>query len=337
MDGATDGTSGGTAGGRPDERSLDGWDVVARAAELARTGEPFALATVVWRAGPSSGHQGSRMIVTADGRQIGWIGGACAEPSVLRAMRQAIDEGTPRLLLLGDSEKFGGGLPDGMATVPVSCASEGALQVYVEPVVPAPHLLVVGRSPMAHTLGALAGALGWRTDVVAAEDLAADRVGASSVVVVATQGHGDEDVLETVVRARPAFVGLVASRRRGESVVGYLADRGLDRALLDRVRVPVGLDLGRTTHREIAVAVLAELVALRASGGLAPERPEGLPVVVQQRPAEAVDPVCGMTVTPGPAAYPYEHDGVTYHFCCAGCRTAFGKAPHDYLPEGSRC
>lgn len=322
------------------ERALDGWDVVARAAELAARGEQFALATVVWRAGPSSGHQGSRMIVTADGRQIGFIGGACAEPTVLRAMQEAITDGTPRLLLLGDSEKFGGGLPEGMATVPVSCASEGALQVYVEPVVPAPHLLVVGRSPMAHTLGDLASALGWRCDVVDAGDLGPDRVAelvtASSVVVVATQGHGDEDVLERVVLARPAFVGLVASRKRGEAVVGYLADRGVDRGLVDAVRVPVGLDLGRTTHREIAVAVLAELVALRASGGLAPSRTPSLPLAAAV-PAQVVDPVCGMTVTPGPDAYPFEHDGTTFHFCCAGCRKAFAKSPTDYLPEGSRC
>ena len=324
--------------GTGSEASLDGWDVVARAAELAARGEQFALATVVWRAGPASGHQGSRMIVTADGRQIGWIGGACAEPSVLRAMQEAVTDGTPRLLLLGDSEKFGGGLPEGMATVPVSCASEGALQVYVEPVVPVPHLVVVGRSPMAHTLGDLAAALGWRCDVVDAGDLGPDRVvslvTASSVVVVATQGHGDEDVLERVVLARPAFVGLVASRKRGEAVVGYLADRGVDRALVDAVRVPVGLDLGRTTHREIAVAVLAELVQLRASGALSPAGAASVPVAA---PAKAVDPVCGMTVTPGTDAYPYELDGVTYHFCCAGCRTAFSKAPTDYLTEGQRC
>lgn len=319
-----------------DENAADGWDVLARAQELSRQGEEFALATVVWRSGPSSGHQGSRMIVTADGRQIGWIGGACAEPAVVRAMQQAVVDRTPRLLLLGDAAKFGGSLPEGMATVPISCASDGALQVYVEPVVPAPHLLVVGRSPMAHTLRGLADVLGWRAEVVDAEAFSADAVTTRTVVVVATQGHGDEDVLETAVLARPAFVGLVASRRRSETVVGYLADKGVDAGLLGAVRSPVGLDLGRTTHREIAVAVLAELVALRASGGLEPDRTAA--AAAEAAPAaDVVDPVCGMTVRPSPAAFPYELDGTTYHFCCAGCRTAFSKAPNDYLPEGSRC
>jgi xanthine dehydrogenase accessory factor len=130
------------------------------------------------------------------------------------------------------------------------------------------------------------------------------------------------------VTARPAFVGLVSSRKRGEAVLGYLADRGVARDLLDRVRVPVGLDLGRTTHREIAVAVLAELVRMRAAGQLAPVDAADRPAA----PAEVLDPVCGMTVRADASAHPFEHDGVTYHFCCVGCRDAFAKDPHAYLP-----
>ena len=156
--------------------------------------------------------------------------------------------------------------------IPIACQSEGAMEVYVEPVLPSPHLVVVGRSPMAHTLCELAGALGWRADLVDSAGFTAADVDARSVVVVATQGHGDEEAIERAVAASPAYVGLVASRRRGEAVLGYLADRASRRTLLDRVRVPVGLDLGHTSHREIAVAVLAELVQLRAAGALAPER-----------------------------------------------------------------
>src|SRR5215831_4558039 len=149
---------------------MDGWQVMAEAADLARRGEVFALATVVWRQGPSSGQLGSRAIITAAGELRGWIGGACAEPSVIRQAREVIAEGKPRLLLLGTSDKFGEAIPDGMTVVPIACQSEGALEVFVEPVVPAPHLVVVGRSPMAHTLAELAGALGWRTELVAAEE-----------------------------------------------------------------------------------------------------------------------------------------------------------------------
>lgn len=320
----------------------DGWAFLEQAVELRRQGEAFALATVVWRQGPSSGQQGSRAIITASGELHGWIGGACAEPSVIRAAREVIAEGVPRLLLLGTSEQFGTAVPDGIAVVPISCQSEGALEVYIEPVLPTPHLVVVGRSPMAHTLIELAQVLGWRAALVDSRDFSTADANALSMVVVATQGHGDEEALEQAVAARPAYLGFVGSRRRGESVLGYLADRAVPADLLDRIRVPAGLDLGRTSHREIAVAVLAELVALRASGTLAsaaaaPGSPGAGELPDSEQPVEAIDPVCGMTVIAGPDSYPLEHDGVSYYFCRAGCRHEFEKQPAAYTKGEARC
>jgi xanthine dehydrogenase accessory factor len=310
----------------------DNWETVARAAELARRGEDCALATVVWRQGPSSGQQGSRAVVTADGEIFGWIGGACAEPTVIREAQAAIADGEPRLLLLGAPEQFGH-VPEGMAVIPLTCQSEGALEVYIEPVVSTPHLVVVGRSPMSHTLRDLAQVLGWRAEVVDGPDFSSAEVDARAVVVVATQGHGDEDAVEHAVTASPAYVGLVASRKRGEAVLEYLTGRGVPQHLLDRVRVPVGLDLGHTTHTEIAVSVLAELVQLRASGAFAPHRD----AAATQPVATAIDPVCGMTVTVSPSALQLEHAGVTYYFCGVGCRSAFERDPASYLDKEARC
>ena len=180
---------------------MDGWEVMEQAAELARRGTAFALATVVWRQGPSSSQQGSRAIITADGELRGWIGGACAEPAVIREAQHVIATGTAKLLLLGNHDQFGDSVPDGMAVVPISCQSEGALEVYVEPVVPVPHLVVVGRSPMAQTLAELARALGWHTDLIDGPDFTAASAGPDSLVVVATQGHDDEGVMERAVAA----------------------------------------------------------------------------------------------------------------------------------------
>ena len=299
---------------------LAGWEMVAQAAELAQRGVDCALATVVWRQGPSSGQQGSRALVTAAGEIRGWIGGACAEPVVIREAQRAIVEGDPRLLLLGTPEQFGH-VPEGMTVIPIACQSEGAMEVYIEPVISTPHLVVVGRSPMTHTLCDLARVLGWRADLVDGPELSTPDIDPRSVVVVATQGHGDEDAIEQAVRASPAYVGLVASHKRGESVLGYLAERGVPQHLLDRVRVPIGLDLGHTSHTEIAVAILAELVQLRAAGALAPDHAETATAV----PETAIDPICGMTVTISPTALSLERDGITYYFCSAGCRTAFAK------------
>src|SRR5260221_5713718 len=243
---------------------MNGWQVIDQAAALVQRGEAVALATVVWRQGPSSGQLGSRAIITESGEVHGWIGGACAEPSVIRQARAVIAEGSPRLLLLGTTDKFGAAIPEGMTVVPIACQSEGALEVYIEPMLPAPHLVVVGRSPMAHTLAELAGALGWRADRLDWTTFKAANANERSMVIVATQGHGDEEALEQAAAARPAYLGLVGSRKRGAAVLGYLAERGVARDQLDMVRVPAGLNLGRPPHTEIAVAILAELVLLRA-------------------------------------------------------------------------
>lgn len=310
---------------------MDGWQVMEQAAELERRGVPFALATVVWRQGPSSSQLGARAIITTSGEVHGWIGGACAEPSVIRQAQQVIVDGQPRLLLLGTADHFGDALPEGMTVVPIACQSEGALEVYIEPVLPVPHLVVVGRSPMAHTLAELARVLGWRAERLDWTEFSAAAVGERSMVVVATQGHGDEESLEQAVAARPAYIGLVGSRKRGAAVLGYLAERGVPQDQLDRVKVPVGLDLGRTAHTEIAVSILAELVQLRASGHIA-ATPSARAEV-----AEVVDPVCGMTVATSPASRPLTHDGVTYFFCGAGCRHQFESDPASYARKETRC
>jgi xanthine dehydrogenase accessory factor len=311
---------------------LDGWGLMGRALDLARAGEAFALATVVWRKAPSSGQHGSRAIVTASGTVHGWVGGACAEPVLVREALQVIQSGEPRLLWLGQPDELAQmHVPNGVIAVPISCQSDGALQIYIEPAQNAPHVVIVGRSPMAATLAEMARLLDWRVEVVDSADFTTNSASARSVVIVATQGHGDEDVLQTAVAIGPAYLGLVASQRRGESVKGFLADQGVAQAALDRISFPVGLDLGHTTHREVAVSVLAELVQLRASGALQ----SGQPVV--QRAAEAVDVVCGMTVAADHSSHPYEHDGQTYYFCCPGCRGRFIKDPARYLTKEVTC
>ncbi len=374
-------------GRRAEGTAMDGWGVLEQAGDLTRRGEAFALATVVWRQGPSSGQQGSRAIITGSGELRGWIGGACAEPAVIREAQRVIARGVPQLLLLGPPEHFagrgqpaggeqpaGGGkpaapsgaaVPEGITFVPIACQSEGALEVYIEPVLPAPHLVIVGRSPMAHTLADLARALGWRAELVDGPDFSAASADERSMVVVATQGHGDEEAVEAAVAARPAYLGLVGSRRRGSAVVGYLADRGLPKDQLERVRVPAGLDLGKTTHQEIAVAILAELVQLRASGALKPLAQEaqsgggetGTRETVGaagvngaagtagsskasrgREPAQAAnDPVCGMTVAADSASRPLKYEGVTYYFCGSGCRRAFEQDPAAYVKRETRC
>jgi xanthine dehydrogenase accessory factor len=316
-------------------------EVLALAADLSRRGEPFVLATVVWRRAPSSGKEGSTALITADRRVRGWLGGACAEPTVIRESLKALEEGTPRLLFLGPPEELAARGREGVVTVPIACQSEGALEVYVEPVLPQPHLVVIGRSPAVGTLSSMAHALGWRTVVVDEGGLAqdypnADRVFTSldlseadvterSVIVVATQGHYDEAALQAALATPAAYVGLVASRRRAGSVLGYLRDRGVTDAQLARVHAPAGLDLGKIAHEEIAIAILAELVKERAQGDLAAAPPAELST------HEAIDPVCGMTVDVASAMYRSTFEDTTYYFCSAGCMARFEEDPARFV------
>lgn len=309
-------------------RAIEGWGVLERAVELARLGEAFVLATVVWREGPSSGQHGSRAIYTASGEIHGWIGGACAEPVFIRESIATLDAGVPRLLALGASERFGD-LPQGTTAVAMSCQSEGALQIYLEPVLAVPHLVIVGQSPMASTLATLAEQLDWQIELVEGPDFGEGLLTERSIVVVATQGHGDEDILTAALKANPAYVGVVASRRRADSLREFLADQdGITTDALDALRMPAGLDLGRTTHKEVAVAILAELVQLRTTGAFAQT------VEPQIVVPTAIDPVCGMTVDAVDTSHPLEIDDEIFYFCCPGCRAAFAAQRAGLEQEG---
>jgi xanthine dehydrogenase accessory factor len=233
-------------------------------------------------------------------------------------------DGKPRLLFLGPEEDIASveSRPD-VTTVPISCTSEGALEVFLEPMLPQPHLVIIGFSPAVHTLVSLAETLGWRIDVVG-EDLSMPAVGASTAIVVATQGHYDEPAVEAALATDAGYIGMISSKKRADTVLGYLRDRGLPEDQLARIVAPAGIDLGHVAHNEIGVSIVAELVKRRAAGEL-----RGWPRP-SDRPHTATDPVCGMDVEVATARWISEHEGETYYFCAPGCKTAFENAPAQY-------
>jgi xanthine dehydrogenase accessory factor len=290
-------------------------DALIEAGRLAAEGKPYVLATVVSVRPPASTKRGDRALVLPDGSLVGWVGGACAEPIVIREALRALAGGDSRLVRIGPP-----GLPveasHDVVVAESSCASEGVVDVLIEPQLPTPVLTIVGDSPAARTLAELARTIGWR--------IATEPFPSTDAVVVATMGHGDEDALAAALAARTGYVALVASARRAGVVLSALRERGLDEESLARVRSPAGLDLGPSTQEEIAVAILAELVAWRHSRA-----------AVAPRAAEATDPVCGMTVAVDAAKETVAHDGVVYAFCSRHCRERFEAEPPRYLPLGS--
>jgi xanthine dehydrogenase accessory factor len=266
-------------------------NVLVEAGRLAEEGVAFALATVVGVERPASARIGDRALVTAEGELRGWVGGACTEPEVVRLALHALAGGDVR-----------------RERIESRCASEGAVEVLIEPQRPPPLLAVIGDSPAARTLRELAAVLKWRTTT---------QVERADAVVVAAMGRGDEEALEAALASGAGYVGLIASARRAAAVTRGLRERGVDEDALAPVRSPAGLDLGPSAQEEIAVAILAELVAWRHTRGPSPAE-----VTVET----AVDPICGMNVTIADAAHVLEHEGTTYYFCCAGCLRRFEAA-----------
>lgn len=306
-------------------------EVLTRAAELRAQGETFAVATVVRVDPPTSARPGDKALITADGKLWGWIGGSCSEALVRREALVAIGDGQPRLVKIMPAEA-----PEhlpGVVSHVSACPSAGSLDVFVDPQLPRPLLLVIGGTPAARTLVRLATAVGCRVCAVhpgaTAQDfpeadlvlpslnLAPARPNRDSWCVVATMGHYDEDALAAVLPFDVSYVGLIASRRRMRAVVDLLAARQV--AGLDRIR-RAGLGAVSASQQEIALAALAEIVAERRSQRNAPAR-------VPNLPATAVDPVCGMAVDVEGALHTLRDGETTRYFCSAHCREAFIKTP----------
>ena len=277
------------------------------AAQLIEAGVAFVEATVVRCAAPSSARPGDRAIVLGDGTIEGFVGGSCADSSVRLQALRVLETGEPMLLRILPGEHDGPSEEEGAVVVANPCLSGGALELFLEPHLPPPRVAIAGESPVARALAELCEPLGFRARVgavAAPGDFAA---------VVASLGHGDEDAVRAGLDAGCDYVGLVASRVRGAAVLEALRADGVAEEALARVRTPAGVEIGARTHAEIALAILAELVAVRrapvvpAAAGLA------------QSPSEAVDPVCGMTVAVGPGT-PTAGDVA---FCSEGCREAW--------------
>jgi xanthine dehydrogenase accessory factor len=244
-------------------------DVLDRVQALRAQGEPFVLATVVRVERPASARPGMKAILTADGALEGWVGGSCAHGAVVREGLRALRAEQPRLLRLLPTAAPEEG--EGVVQQPMPCHSGGALEIYLEPVLPPPRLVVVGDAPLADALARLGALVGFAvTRAGAAEGgqegalaaLPASQL-AGAYVVVATMGQYDEDALAQVLQAAPAYVGLVASRTRAAAVRAELARRGIEDARLRAIKAPAGLDIGALTPEEVAVSIVAELVQVR--------------------------------------------------------------------------
>lgn len=322
-------------------------DFFSKAQELLGKDLPFATAIVIRAKAPTSARPGDKAIVTADGVMHGWIGGSCAQPTVIDQAMKALNEGKPRLIRLSPDPQDQ--VPqEGLTDLPMTCFSGGMLEIHIEPQLPTPRLMIVGNLPVARALAQIGQLMNYRIIVVDPDNDGAGMAGADETisdlskmaaritsltyVIVASHGHYDELALEQALRSSAAYVALVASRSRAAAVLEYLAAQNVSEPELARLKYPAGLDIHAVRGDEIALSIMAEVVQMRRSI----ESIDLEPLLVQSKPpleSTAIDPVCGMNVQVKGALYTYEHEGQAYYFCCAGCKASFARDPEQFLAQ----
>jgi xanthine dehydrogenase accessory factor len=311
-------------------------DFFAKAHELVQKGMPFVTAVVVRAEKPTSAKPGDKAIITADGVMHGWIGGSCAQPTVIKEALKALSEDESRLIRLStEPEKQ---MPrEGLLDLPMTCFSGGTLEIYIEPQPPRPRLLIVGGLPVAQALAHLGRAMNYHVvavdldgggsamahadEVLLDLEQVAREIRPFTYVVIATHGNYDEIALTKILAAHPTYVGLVASPKRTQAVRDYLTMAGVSETEMLPLKAPAGLDIQARRGDEIALSIMAEIVERRRNAEALDLTLFAKEEVVEKE--TAVDPICGMEVVIATARYTYEHEGQITYFCCAGCREKF--------------
>jgi len=308
--------------------------------------EPFATATVVLREAPSSGKVGDKAVISQEGEMTGWVGGGCVHGVVMKEAAEAIKTGRSRLVRIGNTP--GSGKNDGVMEYRMTCQSEGTLEIFIEPVLPKPHLLVIGTTAIARSLAKMAGDLGYRVTAVAEGvtrpnfpavdelvthlDLANVTTNAHSFIVVATQGAQDEKALQEALKKDRSYLGFVASRKKMAGVSQFLLDAGCESEAVHGIRSPVGIDIKAKSPNEVAVSILAEIIQVKNT-----QSPRTLGEIFdagrskQSSTPYYINPVCGVPIDKNHYKHVIEYLGEKVYFCCDECKIKFQATPEKYM------
>jgi len=316
---------------------MNNW-IIGKAQEFLAQGVPFALATVVRRERPTSSEPGDKAIITADGNLTGWVGGSCAQPTVIKEAQRAMADGEPRLVVI--TPNLAEPAREGATLYPMSCYSGGTLEIHIEPFLPEPQLVICGASPAAAALVKIGKTVGFQVVLIdpsaagqfAGADLVLARVEQEKLppcreryAVVATMGNWDEQAVVDLLGISPDYIGVVASKKRFRQMMQGVHPDGISQEKLDSIRCPAGLEMPVRTLQEIALSIVAEIVSIRRSRAPQPEpQPKMTARMVE-------DPVCHMIVDAGATRTMVEFEGVVYYFCGPHCKNTFEKDPRGYI------
>lgn len=302
---------------------------------------PFAIAMVVNRVVPSSGKPGDKAIILQDGTIKGWIGGGCTRGIVLKEALLAIRQGKPRMVSIAPgSEEV---IKHGVVSYNMTCQSGGSVSVYIEPVLPRPHIIILGKSQIARALSKLSKATGYEVtalakgvekdafpdaDLLVDEDqLSRDLITSNTYVVVCTQGENDSHALFQAIRSGSGYVSFVSSYRKANSIYNELKKQGVTVEELKRIKTPAGLNINAKLPEEVAISILAEIIThLRDDKNM-----EGKEAGSELNMDEYfINPVCNIPIQKSTAKHVIPYKGKDYFFCCDGCKVSFEQDPEKY-------
>lgn len=314
--------------------------------DLSKRNEPFAIAVVVRREAPSSGKTGDKAIINKYGEILGWVGGGCVNAILIKEAEDAMNSGKARLVKIGPS--ISSQKEEGVMEYKMTCQSEGAVEVFVEPILPPPHLVVMGKTAIAKAVVKIGKAAGYRVTAVAADakpdtfekvdqlitqvDLKQVETTPASFIVIATQGEQDEAAIEQALQKPHAYIGFVASKKKKASVWAFLEGNGVTSEALQTIKSPAGLDINAKTPEEVAISIFAEIIQVKQTQ---PSSTSFVPFEATRASAGKsqfyINPVCGVPVDIQNPKHIVEYNGEKVYFCCDGCKVMFEKEPERYV------
>lgn len=316
--------------------------------ELKGKQEPFTIAIVVGREAPSSGKAGDKAVIDRRGVLTGWIGGGCVKGIVLKESASAIQTGKPRLVRIGKHLQ-NNKIQEDVMEYKMTCQSEGTVEIFIEPVLPKPHLMVLGKSHIARALVKLASQTGYRITAVAPDanlqtfdkvdelitrfNLDQVKTFPNTFIVVATQGEQDELALSEALKKEYAYLGFVTSRKKMGSITTYLLDSGYSKEQIESIHAPAGIDINAKQADEVAISILAEMVQIKNTKDLwsSVNHKESSDEITDDAPQFYINPVCGIPVDMRNPKHIVEFKGEKVYFCCDGCKIKFDKDPEKFI------
>lgn len=312
--------------------------------DLYKKKEPFAIAFIVNRQIPSSGKPGDKAVIEKNGKINGWIGGGCTRGIVLKEANLAMEEGKPRLVRISPEGKSES--QHGVKEYRMTCHSGGTVEVYIEPVLPRPQILILGKSHVAMALAKISKAMDYTVNVVARgaepagfptvdsikEEMNLDGlIHPNTCIVVCTQGENDEDALEQAIHSGVSYISFVASRRKGSAVFYNLRQRGITFDDLKKIKTPAGLDINAKLPEEVAISILGEIISFMRSDEPKEKSSNQTASTNDETSNIFINPVCGIPVEKSTAKHIIEYEGEKVYFCCDGCKVSFEKEPEKYM------